>query len=211
MALCLNHRKEKATYFLTRDITLGRRTPNPRHTRSWESRNIQSTPNPERLARYHLVVDAHAILSNDQKRSAYDIYGLGWTLSSKNRDLCGRSCSNTRCHGWNNDRTNHKAEQKFFKHLSSNRKFICFILVIVTFAQTCVLLSSMAKSELQMRRTDEQSRELMVRHRERALNLRTLVAQMECLLLKRDPSGAGLLPTEETFYREMLPLCMYDS
>lgn len=166
-------------------------------------------PKEERLARYRLIVDAHEILSDDRKRSAYDVYGLGWTQSSRSRDLRRRSYPDTRYHGSNNDRTNHEAELEFFKLLSGNRMFICFVVVLMTFAQTCVFLSSLAKPELQMRRTDEQCRELMVHHRERALNLRTFIAQKENLLLKRDPSGTGLLPTEEPFYREMLPLCMY--
>ncbi|KAJ5639579.1 uncharacterized protein N7484_007441 [Penicillium longicatenatum] len=166
-------------------------------------------PKEERVARYRLIVDAYNILSNDQKRSAYDTYGLGWTGPSKNRAFRPESQQDMRYEGWNNDGFNYEAEREFLKHLSSNRKFICFVLVLVIFAQTCVFLSSQAKAELQMRRTDEQCRELMSRSRDRALSLRTLMAQMERLLLKRDPSGTGLVPTEGPFYREMLPFCAY--
>lgn len=63
------------------------------------------------------------------------------------------------------------------------KKFICYMLVISTFAQTWVFLSSLVKAELQMRRTDEQCRELLSRHMDRALGLRTLIAQMARLLL----------------------------
>ncbi|KAJ5449020.1 hypothetical protein N7445_003841 [Penicillium cf. griseofulvum] len=142
-------------------------------------------PREERLTRYRLIVDAHAILSDDQKRSAYDSFGLGWALSSINRRFDSQSWKNT-------------------------SKFICLVLVFlvrVTLAQTCVLLSSLAKLELQRKRIDEQCRDLIDRHRDRALGLSTLVAQMERLLLKRDPSGMGL--AQEPFYRDMLPLCEY--
>lgn len=179
------------------------------HPDSQASPLARKLPREERLARYRLIVDAHEILSDDQKRTAYDSYGLGWTLPSRNRGLRRRSYSNSRYYGWNNDESKHEVEGEFFKSLSGNKKFMCFILVIVTFAQTCVFFSSLVKAELQIRRTDEQCRELMVRHSDRALSLRTLRAQMERLLLKRDPSGTGLLPTEEPFYREMLPLCSY--
>lgn len=179
------------------------------HPDSKASPLARKLPKEECLARYRLIVDAHEILSDDQKRLAYDAYGLGWTLPSRSRGLRRRSSPDTRYYGWNKDGSDHEADGEFFKLLSGNKKFICFILVIVTFAQTCVFLSSLAKAELQMRQTDEQCRELMTRHRDRALGLRTLIAQVERLLLKRDPSGMGLLPTEEPFYREMLPLCSY--
>ncbi|KAJ5758450.1 hypothetical protein N7520_005606 [Penicillium odoratum] len=179
------------------------------HPDSKASLLAEKMPKEERLARYRLIVDAHKILSDDEKRSAYDAYGLGWTLPTRRRGIHRRSYPDTRYSTRNDYGFNHEAEEEFFKHLSGNKKFICFIMVIFIFAQTCVFISSLAKAELQMRRTDEQCRELMICHKDRALDLKTLTAQIERLLLKRDPSGTGLLPTEEQFYREMLPLCTY--
>jgi curved DNA-binding protein CbpA len=59
-----------------------------------------SISKPVRLERYRLVVSAHAILSDPEKRRAYDLYGAGWagaksvfpapdfTMSQEARDAC---------------------------------------------------------------------------------------------------------------------------
>ncbi|KAJ5701256.1 hypothetical protein N7488_008804 [Penicillium malachiteum] len=167
----------------------------------------------ERLARYRLIVEAHALLSNEHRRLIYDAYGSGWIfpVSSRGgwrRSPYMRSTRSTRSHGWRSHESP-AAELEFFRYLSRNKKFLCLVVVVMTFAQACVLLSSMAKAELQMSRVDEQCRELLLRHRTRALTLRTVVAQIERLLLKRDPSGTGLIPSEGSCHRDELPLCLY--
>ncbi|OQD82084.1 hypothetical protein PENANT_c023G10040 [Penicillium antarcticum] len=165
-------------------------------------------PTEERLSRYRLIVNAHEILSNKQKRSAYDAYGLGWPLPSRHHG-CEYTPQNPRhtYERWDDIESEHGARNEFLTYLLGNKKFICLMIVLATFAQACVILSSVAKTELEMRRRDEECRDLIFRHRDRALDLRTLVAQIERLLLKRDPSGLGLDPAEKPFYREMLPFC----
>lgn len=169
----------------------------------------EKLPKDERLARYRLIVDAHTILSDDRKRSAYDKHGRGWNLESRRRHFGNWTDLDAIYYGRSDERGHYDGEREFLQQLIGSKSFICLIVVIVTFAQTCALLSSVAKSERQMRQTDEHCRVLMDRRRERALNMRTLVAQMESFLLKRDPSGLGLLPTEEPLYHEFLPLCSY--
>ena len=179
------------------------------HPDSSTSLAAQKLPVEERLSRYRLIVDAHEILSDYKKRSAYDTYGLGWPLPSRPHSFDLRSQRHTTYDRWGDEGFNGGSERELIRRLFRNKKFICFVVVLVTFAQTCVILSSLAKSELQMRRTDEECRDMIYRHRDRALSLKTLMAQMERLLLKRDPSGMGLASTEEPFYRDMLPFCAY--
>ncbi|CAG7948285.1 unnamed protein product [Penicillium nalgiovense] len=178
------------------------------HPDSSTSDIAKRLPTEERLSRYRLIVDAHEILSDQQKRSAYDAYGLGWPLPSRHHgyDNIPQSPRHT-YERWDDIDSEHGAVNEFLGRLLKNKKFICLMIVLATFAQACVILSSVAKTKLEMRRRDEECRDLIFRHRDRALDLRTLVAQMERLLLKRDPSGMGLGPTEEPFYREMLPFC----
>jgi hypothetical protein len=78
--------------------------------------------------------------------------------------------------------------EEALKDLLGNKKVIFLVLLVVTFVQACFFASSLAKVEVQIRRTDPQCRGLLRRHQDRALTLSTLVAQMKRLLLKREPS-----------------------
>lgn len=42
------------------------------------SHNSGNEDAASRLARFHMVMDAHQILSNPRRREAYDMFGLGW-------------------------------------------------------------------------------------------------------------------------------------
>jgi hypothetical protein len=46
--------------------------------RGHASSPVAHVPHAERLERYRLVIAAHGILSDDSKRRAYDMWGLGW-------------------------------------------------------------------------------------------------------------------------------------
>lgn len=172
------------------------------HPDSSTSLAAQKLTVEERLSRYRLIVDAHEILSDYKKRSAYDNYGLGWPLPSRPHSFDLRSQRHTTYDQWGNEGLNCCSEREFLRRMFRNKVFICFVLVLATFAPTCVILSSLAKSELQVRRTDE-CRDMIYRHQNRVLSLKMLMVQLERLLLERDLSGIGLAPTKEPFYRDM--------
>lgn len=181
------------------------------HPDSAASPASNNIPKEERLARYRLIVDAHLILSDDLKRSAYDQYGLGWGL--KRDPMPGTSMRYgyyRRGHGYSENSGNSGDEEIIWRLLSRNKSFRCLVLVVLAFAKMCLFLSLVTQVQMETQKTDQFSRQLLHRHQDRALSTRSFMAQAERVLLRRDPSGLGLTPFEEAFYREMLPYCTHN-
>lgn len=165
----------------------------------------------ERLDRYRLIVDAHLLLSDDLKRSAYDKYGLGWSLKSGPRPGMSMYYGSYRGgHGYSGSPGDSEDEEIIWRLLFRNRRFRCLLLVVLSFAQVCVFLSLVTQVQMETQRMDQHSQQLLHRHQDRALSTKSFMAQAERLLLKRDPSGLGVAPFEEAFYREMLPYCAFN-
>lgn len=164
----------------------------------------------ERLVRYRLIVDAHLILSDDLKRSAYDQYGLGWSLKSS--PISGASMRygyQRRGHRYSEHSGNSEESEIIWRLLSRNKHFRYLLLVVLAFAQVCLFLSLVTQAQIETRRIDKSSRKLLHHHQDRALSTRSFMAQAERILLKRDPSGLGVTPFEKATYREMLPYCTH--
>ncbi|KAJ5668238.1 uncharacterized protein N7477_006808 [Penicillium maclennaniae] len=181
------------------------------HPDSVASPASNNLTNEERLDRYRLIVDAHHLLSDDTRRSAYDTYGLGWSLKSSPRPRMSPYDGPFRGgHGYSGSSGDSEDEEIIWRLLFRNRRFQCLLLVVLSFAQACLFLSFVAQVQMETQRMDQLSGQLLRRHQDRALSTKSFMAQAERLLLKRDPSGLGLAPFEEAFYREMLPYCAYN-
>lgn len=177
------------------------------HPDSAASPSSNNITKEERLARYRLIVDAHLLLSDDLKRSAYDEYGLGWSL--KSGPMPGTSMHYGYYHRGHGYSGSSEDGEIIWRLLSRNKSFRCLILVVLAFAQVCLFLSFVTQVQMETQRTDQFSRQLLLRHQDRALSTRSFMAQAERVLLRRGLSGVGLTPTEQVFYREMLPYCTH--
>lgn len=58
--------------------------PTPNHTTSTHPSHL---PSPIRIERYHLLIQAHTLLSDPTKRAAYDRHGAGWASTPSLSDL----------------------------------------------------------------------------------------------------------------------------
>ncbi|RAK98509.1 J domain-containing protein [Aspergillus ibericus CBS 121593] len=148
--------------------------------------------------RYRLVVAAHELLSNPQKRLAYDRYGVGWRGQGPPRTA--------RVSRHPNHATSHGTEGE---NLLPHPRLVILFLVIAFFLQSCLFVVRAQKAEMHARQVHVQSQRLLDRRRSRAAGLGGLGIQVERFLLKRDPSGLGVTGQEALVYREMLPYCTF--
>lgn len=162
-------------------------------------------PKETQTHRFRLVVAAHAILSDTKKRAAYDMYGAGWSSPSiRDRGIQRYQSPVGREH-------DDDARQRGFdmwQFLSKHRPLLRLVVVVFAFGEICLFLVTLSKAEMELNRIDMQCRGLIWHRQSRSLDASTLL-QLERFLLRRDPSGLGLLPEELESYRAILPLCMY--
>lgn len=155
--------------------------------------------------RFRLVVAAHAILSDTKKRAAYDMYGAGWSSPSiRDRVIHRYQSPFEREH----DDDAHQRGFDMWQFISTHRPLLRLLVVVFAFGETCLFLVTLSKAEVELNRIDSQCRDLICHRQSRSLGASTLL-QLERFLLRRDPSGLGLLPEEMESYRAVLPLCMY--
>ncbi|KAI1198892.1 hypothetical protein F5X97DRAFT_138031 [Nemania serpens] len=109
-----------------------------------------SIPHHVRLERYRLVVSAHAVLSSDAKRRAYDLYGAGWNGNRTMENLFreadrswrnepGNASNNATWEDWEKWRRERNGEQEPQSPVfMSNELFVfvvCSFVVLGSFAQ----------------------------------------------------------------------------
>jgi curved DNA-binding protein CbpA len=172
----------------------------------------ESLSKEERVERYRLVVAAHEILSDPKKRAAYDVYGIGWGAPSHYSQWSDTTAApftnRRRTYSWE---YGGRASSEFdiWSFLSTHRYSIRLVAVIFIFGEACLFLVTLSKAEVELERLDIELRKLILHRQQRSLGAPSRVLQLERFFLRRDPSGMGAFPGEETSYREILPLCMH--
>lgn len=172
---------------------------------------FQSLPKEERVERYRLVVAAHEILSNPQKRAAYDVHGVGWATPLGHSQFGDgtRNPFTSRSHAYTWEYGDDPSSRfDFWSFLSMHQYVIRLVVVILIFGDICLFLVTLSKAEAEIERLNFKLRKLMRHRQQRSLDAPSRMLQLERFFLRRDPSGMGLLPGEEPSYREILPLCM---
>ncbi|KAJ5294806.1 hypothetical protein N7508_009627 [Penicillium antarcticum] len=172
----------------------------------------QGLSKDERVERYRLIVAAHEILSDPQKRTAYDVYGIGWGVQPDRYQWSDTSPSpfmnRRRTYNWQyEDHTS--PEFDIWDFLSTHKHVIRLVAVILIFGDVCLFLVTLLKAEVELERLNIELRKLMLHRQQRSLDAPSKLLQLERFFLRRDPSGMGLFPGEESSYREVLPLCMH--
>jgi len=161
------------------------------------------------IQRFRLVVAAHEILSDDRKRAVHDTHGIGWLSGSPdatlNNDIKGNPFTNR-----NHDRWGARPQKDFdmWEFLSTHKYIVRLLVVIFTFGEICLFLVTLFKADIELKRLDKECRELVSRRQSRSLGVSNML-QLERFLLRRDPSGMGLFPSEMESYGKMLSLCLH--
>ncbi|OJJ51565.1 hypothetical protein ASPZODRAFT_127656 [Penicilliopsis zonata CBS 506.65] len=171
-----------------------------------------------RLYRYRLLVTAHEILSDPEKRAAYDQSGTGWAHSPDagksspstpsyrygERDY-GPIYSNATWEDWEKWHNRHQPKQR---HSVDNRTFTAFIVLLTLLggALHASWISQYSSGyEQRLREINEESmRFLTGRRHQTVTQMDSTDARVQGFLMRRDPSGYGLKEEEEQVYRKAL-------
>lgn len=184
-------------------------------------------PPDVRLHRYRLVIAAHEILSDPEKRAAYDRFGTGWSpgggSSSSSDSDCGAQTSrpnSSRSHSrnsndpiftnatwedweaWHNSRCSGKGQRQ--QHTVDNRTFTTFVVLLTLFGgalQASWIGQWSTGYEERLREINEQSmRFLSGRRHQTVTQMGSSEARVQGFLIRRDPSGYGLKEEEQHVY-----------
>ncbi|KAL4940941.1 hypothetical protein BDV06DRAFT_12363 [Aspergillus oleicola] len=166
-----------------------------------------------RLQRYHIVVTAHEILSDPNRRAAYDATGMGWQFNPATRHRRGSASTaepdpifaNATWEDWERWYNRHGKRQE---NLVDQKTFVTFV-VLLFFLGAAVQASWFTQVntgyEDRLKDLNEQSMRFLNERRKNTVN--QMVggeAKVQHFLIRRDPSGFGLKGGEQGVYRETL-------
>ncbi|BCS22442.1 J domain-containing protein [Aspergillus puulaauensis] len=166
-----------------------------------------------RLQRYRIVVTAHEILSDPNRRAAYDRTGMGWSFNpvATHRHTPTGSpdsdpiFSNATWEDW--ERWYNRNEQKQ-ETVVDHSTFVTFV-VLLFFMGAAVQASWITQVstgyEDRLRDLNEQSTRFLNERRSNTVNqMAGSDAKVQHFLIRRDPSGYGLKEEEQPVYHNVL-------
>ncbi|KAL4952756.1 hypothetical protein BDW69DRAFT_195383 [Aspergillus filifer] len=165
-----------------------------------------------RLQRYRIVVTAHEILSDPNRRAAYDATGMGWHFSPVTHRRGPASSEapdpifkNATWEDWERWYNRHGKRQE---NLVDQKTFVTFV-VLLFFLGAAVQASWFTQVntgyEDRLKDLNEQSMRFLNERRKNTVNqMAGGDAKVQHFLIRRDPSGFGLKGVEQGVYREAL-------
>lgn len=166
-----------------------------------------------RLQRYRIVVTAHEILSDPNRRAAYDQTGSGWAFNPVERHRRGPAgsadsdpiFSNATWEDWERWYARNGRRQET---VVDQRTFVTFVVLLFFMGaalQTSWITRVNTGYEDRLRDINEQSVRFLNERRENTVNqMAGSEAKVQHFLIRRDPSGFGLKEEEQRAYQRAL-------
>jgi curved DNA-binding protein CbpA len=184
---------------------------------SEEHPQLKNISEEARLQRYRLIVTAHEILSDPEKRAAYDRDGTGWNshpdhpgskiypnMHGNPVDPDTSIFKNGTWEDWERYYNRHKPKQV---QIVSHGTFITFVFLLVLFggfAQASWVTQTQVSIDQKVQEMNAQSARLLAKRRQQTDALRSTEHRVQNFLMRRDPAGSGLKEEEESVYRKAL-------
>ncbi|KAJ5095406.1 hypothetical protein NUU61_004762 [Penicillium alfredii] len=169
-----------------------------------------------RLQRYRIVVAAHEILSDPNKRAAYDRSGAGWSYTPTRYNTAAEATAewgpygptiyaNATWEDWERWHNRHQGQQR---HVVDHRTFTRLVILLALFGgavQASWIGQLNTGFEQRLREVNEESTRFLVGRRQEAVNqMASNDARVQHFLIRRDPSGSGLKDDEQSVYQKEL-------
>ncbi|KAJ5493144.1 hypothetical protein N7539_001890 [Penicillium diatomitis] len=185
--------------------------------RSCDEHPLCRNISPEiRLQRYRIVVTAHEILSDPERRAAYDQTGAGWSHHPQRYRTAAEAAqawgpygstiyANATWEDWERYNNRHYGKQQ---HVVDQRTFTRLVVLLVLFGgavQASWIGQMNSGYEKRLREVSEDSmRFLSGRRQQTVTQMPHNDARVQTFLIRRDPTGSGLKDEEAEVYKQEL-------
>lgn len=169
-----------------------------------------------RLHRYRIIVAAHEILSDPNRRAAYDQFGTGWSHSPKRYNTVADATAEWGPYGptiyanatWEDWERWHNRDGGKQQTVVDHRTFLRLIFLLTLFGgavQASWISQLNAGYEQRLREVSEDSMRFLNGRRQQTVEqMPSNDARVQSFLIRRDPTGSGLKDYEQSVYRKEL-------
>ncbi|KAJ5683793.1 uncharacterized protein N7477_000138 [Penicillium maclennaniae] len=169
-----------------------------------------------RLQRYHIVVNAHEILSDPDRRAAYDQFGTGWKHQAKRYNTVADATAEWGPYGpsiyanatWEDWERWHNRHGEKQRNIVDHRTFTRLVILLVLFGgavQASWISRLNAGYEQRLREVSEDSMRFLSGRRQHTVQqMPSNDARVQSFLIRRDPTGSGLKDGEHRVYQKEL-------
>jgi curved DNA-binding protein CbpA len=169
-----------------------------------------------RLQRYHIVVSAHEILSDPDRRAAYDQFGTGWKHQPKRYNTVADSTAEWGAYGptiyanatWEDWERWHNRHGEKQQNIVDHRTFTRLVILLTLFGvavQASWISQLNTGYEQRLREVNEDSMRFLAGRRQHTVQqMPSNEARVQTFLIRRDPTGTGLKDEEHLVYEREL-------
>ena len=169
-----------------------------------------------RLQRYHIVVNAHEILSDPDRRAAYDQFGTGWKHQPKRYNTVADATAEWGPYGptiyanatWEDWERWHNRHGEKQQNVVDHRTFTRLVILLTLFGgavQASWISQLNTGYEQRLREVNEDSMRFLTGRRQHTVQqMPSNDARVQSFLIRRDPTGSGLKNEEQPVYEREL-------